>query len=342
MVKNNRIRLLACVFSVLVLLAPMQMHASAATDPIQVYLGGMPFGVRFHTGELTISSITAVDGVDGEASPAGDAGLQENDVILELDGTPIHSAEAISEAVENCGGAPIKLLCRRDKTEFETTICPILSKSAQKYRIGIWMKDSSAGIGTVTFISMGTGGFGGLGHGICDGDGKLLSIDRGAVTDISISGVKRGAPGVPGELHGLFSSEKIGTVMENTDCGVFGILSGIGEFHGETITLGTKGDIHSGKAIVRCTLTDNVPKEYEVLLTIPENVDTQTKCFRIKVTDPALLEQTGGIVQGMSGSPIIQDGLLVGAVTHVMVSDPSEGYGIFVENMFETMPEILK
>lgn len=342
MVKNNRIRLLACVISLLVLLAPMQIRASAATDPIQVYLGGMPFGVRFHTGELTISSITAVDGADGEAYPARDAGLSENDVILEINGTPISSAEEISEAVENCDGATIRLLCRRDKKEFETTIRPILSESAQKYRIGIWMKDSSAGIGTVTYIAIGTGGFGGLGHGICDADGNLLGIDRGAVTDVSISDIKRGMSGVPGELHGLFSSDKIGTVMENTDCGVFGILSGIGEFHGETITLGTKDDIHSGKAILRCTLTDNVPKEYEVLLTLPENTDTQTRCFKVKVTDPALLEQTGGIVQGMSGSPIIQDGLLVGAVTHVMVSDPSEGYGIFAENMFETMPEILK
>ena len=261
----------------------------------------MPFGVKFYTGTLIVSGISEVDSAGGSKLPAKDAGIKENDIILKINGKDIGTAEAVAKAVEDSEGKPLSFTCRRGDEEFEVSITPVLSESTNKYRIGIWMKDSTAGIGTVTYIIEDTGGFGGLGHGICSSNG-------------------------------------------DTECGVFGVFSDISHLKetGTLIDIGTKDKIHDGDAVIHCTLDDNTIEEYTVQIIIPENNDTQTKNFTIKITDPRLIEKTGGIVQGMSGSPIIQDGLLVGAVTHVLVSDSTEGYGIYIENMLEEMPEILK
>ena len=344
MKNSKKCRILTVFLTVAILLTPLCTRAYGVSDSIQVYLGGMPFGVKFYTGTLVVSGISEVDGAEGNRLPAKDAGIQENDIILKVNGKEIATAEDVSKAVEESEGKPIVLTCRRGENEFEVSITPVLSKSTNQYRIGIWMKDSTAGIGTVTYIITETGGFGGLGHGICDKDGNLIEIERGFVTDISISGINKGAPGAPGELHGFFSSGKTGTVTCNTECGVFGVFSDISDLKetGTLIDIGTREKIHDGAATIRCTLDDNTVEEYAAQITIPENSDTQTKNFTIKITDPSLLEKTGGIVQGMSGSPIIQDGLLVGAVTHVLVSDSAEGYGIYIENMLQEMPDILK
>lgn len=340
--KQNKV--IAAFLAVMILLAPLCSHAYGAEDITQVYLGGMPFGVKFYTGTLIVSGISEVDSAEGSKIPARDAGIQENDIILKVNGKEMDTAEDVAKAVEDSDGKPISFTCRRGDEEFEVSITPVLSESTNKYRIGIWMKDSTAGIGTVTYIISDTGGFGGLGHGICSSDGNLLKIERGIVTDISISGINKGAPGAPGELHGFFSSGKTGTVTSNTECGVFGVFSDISPLKetGTLINIGTKDKIHDGEAVIRCTLDDNTIEEYTAQIIIPENSDAQTKNFTIKITDPKLVEKTGGIVQGMSGSPIIQDDLLVGAVTHVLVSDSTEGYGIYIENMLGEMPEILK
>jgi len=340
----NKNKIFTVFLAVVLLLTPLCSTAYGADENTQVYLGGMPFGVKFYTGTLIVSGLSEVDSADGDKHPASDAGIQENDIILKVNGKTISKAEDVADAVEESGGKPVSLTCRRGEKEFEVSVTPVLSQSTNKYRIGIWMKDSTAGIGTITYIISETGGFGGLGHGICDSEGNLLKIERGIVTDISISGINRGTPGSPGELHGFFSSGKNGTVTCNTECGVFGVFSDITDLRdsGTLIEIGKKDKIHDGEAIIRCTLDDNTIQEYTAQISIPKNSDSQTKNFTIKITDPKLIEKTGGIVQGMSGSPIIQDGLLVGAVTHVLVSDSSEGYGIYIENMLEEMPEILK
>lgn len=343
--KNKQInRIFTAFLAIILLLSSLSMQAYGTSDITQVYLGGMPFGVKFYTGTLIVSGIGEVDSAEGAKLPAKEAGIQENDVILKVNGNEISTAEDVAKAVEESGGNPVILTCRRGENEFDVSVTPVFSQSANQYRIGIWMKDSTAGIGTITYIIDETGGFGGLGHGICDKEGNLLNIERGIVTDISISGINKGAPGAPGELHGFFSSGKTGTVTCNTDCGVFGVLADMSNLKksGTRIEVGTKEQIHDGAATIRCTLDDNVPQEYTAQIVIPEGSDAQAKNFIIRITDPKLIEKTGGIVQGMSGSPIIQGGLLVGAVTHVLVSDSTEGYGIYIENMLQEMPEILK
>ncbi len=201
------------------------------------------------------------------------------------------------------------------------------------------MRDSGAGIGTVTFIIPETGAFAGLGHGICDADsGELISIRRGTVSDVTISSVVRGAVGAPGELKGYFNPGKTGALLGNSGCGVWGVFSDPPESPVDALPVGLRGDVSEGSAEIFCTLDSNKIGRYRVEISNIDRAATGSKCFSVKITDPALLSASGGIVQGMSGSPIIQNGKLIGAVTHVLINDPTSGYGIFLENMLLAMP----
>ena len=204
-----------------------------------------------------------------------------------------------------------------------------------EYRLGVVLKDGAAGIGTITYIDPETGDFGGLGHGICDTDtGEVINFTEGQITGVILSGVKKGEEGKPGELSGLLTDKVKGVLYSNTECGVFGKLDSIPEGLSSTaIEIAHRDDVHSGEATILSTVKVGSVKEYKIEISDINKGSTGTKSFKIKVTDPALIAITGGVVRGMSGSPIIQDGKLVGAVTHVMVANPTEGYGIFIENM---------
>ena len=229
--------------------------------------------------------------------------------------------------------------CRRNREEFDVRLTPVWSDAESRYKTGIWVRDSGAGIGTVTFVLPESGAFAGLGHGICDADtGELIPMKRGSVSDVTISAVVRGAPGNPGELKGYFNAGKVGTLLGNTVCGVWGVFSELPEGLSDPVPAGGKDDLHEGDAVLLCTLADNRVGEYRVRISNVNRDANGPKCFTVTVTDPTLLAETGGIVQGMSGSPILQDGKLVGAVTHVLINDPTTGYGIFLENMLARMP----
>ncbi|MCQ2386251.1 MAG: hypothetical protein MJ078_06220 [Clostridia bacterium] len=204
----------------------------------------------------------------------------------------------------------------------------------------MWVRETATGIGTVTFISPETGAFGALGHGVCDSEtGSLVPMSRGTVTEVELSEIVKGEKGTPGELRGYLTERKIGSVLTNTDCGVFGVFTKV-PGSGTPIPVGSSGEVKTGKASVLCASDGGEVKEYGIDITEIRR-QGQTKSFTIKVTDPELLAKTGGIVQGMSGSPILQNGKLVGAVTHVLVNDPTSGYGIFIESMLSVMPETL-
>lgn len=306
--------------------------------------GGMAFGVKFFTEGVLVVGFS--DGSGNETatanSPAYAAGLRVNDVILKADGKVLSGSETLTEAVDASGGRPMELVCRRDGKEFTVTITP--KKDADGgFHTGMWVRDGGAGIGTVTFIDPRTGAFGGLGHGICDNEtGKPVPLGRGVVMGVTISGLRRGSAGTPGEIRGYFEPEKLGAVTGNTDCGVFGIFSRIPQTPYDALPLAAPSEVKPGKATILCTLDNGKICEYSVeLSSIDKNADGG-RCFSVKVTDPTLLELTGGIIQGMSGSPIIQNGKLVGAVTHVLINDPTSGYGIFIDNMLSNMPEALR
>jgi len=297
--------------------------------------GGMPFGAKIFTQGLLVVGFTEIDCTEGSHQPAYDAGIRPKDILLEINGKVLASAEEMAELV-GCGdGNALQIKLRRGEDILTVFVTPSYSISEKQFKTGMWVRDNTAGLGTVTFIDPQTGAFAGLGHGICDStSGALLPLSRGIILDVTISGVQKGASGVPGELKGYFSSGKRGTLIGNSDAGVFGILSTLpdGVSADTALPIALKNEIRDGKAHIYCTLDESGVKSYEVCIRKIRN-SPDNKNMEITVTDPILIEKTGGIVQGMSGSPIIQNGKLIGAVTHVLINDPSRGYGIFIENM---------
>ncbi len=315
------------------------------TIPESICVGGMPFGVKFYSQGILIVGFTEIETENGMETPALDAGLQINDIITHVNGSEVETAGEFIGMIENAGDT-IDVTYLRDGDENTVSFVPSISKEDGKRKTGMWIRDTTAGIGTVTFIMPETGAFAGLGHGICDAEsGELLEMKRGTVVDVMISGVSKGVSGTPGELKGYFTSDKSGVLLGNTLCGVYGILSNVPHDKiPETVEVALQNEVHTGEAYIWCTLDGNCPKKYSINITEIRHSgsDKDNRCFSIEVTDRELIDKTGGIVQGMSGSPILQDGKLIGAVTHVLVNNPTEGYGIFIENMLDVMPGLIK
>jgi stage IV sporulation protein B len=259
--------------------------------------------------------------------------LKAGDKILSLNGQKICSVNDVKNAIRNIEKDNVTLVCDRDGKKIQVTIKP--KEVDGEYRLGLVLKDGAAGIGTITYIDPETGIFGGLGHGICDTDtGEVIDFTEGQVTGVILSGVKKGEEGKPGELSGLLTDKVYGSLYTNTDCGVFGKLDKIPDnISLVPVEVAHRSDVHEGEATILSTVKLGGVKEYKIQISDINKNSTGTKSFKIKVTDPTLVAITGGVVRGMSGSPIIQDGKLVGAVTHVLVANPTEGYGIFIENM---------
>lgn len=302
-------------------------------------LGGMNFGTKLVTDGVIVVGF-GESGANGKPTAAERAGIRLSDAILSINGKKMLSANDVADAVKASEGKPLTLLCRRKNETLTLQVTPDCTDNG--YRIGTWLRDCSAGIGTVTFVDPQTMAFGGLGHGICEaGTGELLPVLRGSITDAVITGITRGAPGAPGEMKGHLGKEKRGTLLTNTECGLFGFLSTVPEGC-RLITVAEPSEVKTGEATIVTTLDGKTPTEYKIRITAIGEKDSKTKSFSISVEDERLLEKTGGIIQGMSGSPIIQNGKLVGAVTHVLVGDSRSGYGIFIDNMLVAMPNVLQ
>ena len=300
---------------------------------LSLIVGGMPFGIRMQTKGVLVVSLGEIKCGGKSVSPAKDAGLRARDVITEIDGNATNDVTAVTAHIGASGGKTLTFTVLREGKTMQIPITPVRTDEG-KYGCGLFIRDSASGIGTVTFLDPETGIFGGLGHGVCDGEsGALIPVSRGSVLSVRISGVVKGEKGKPGELRGAFSGKRLGSVTENSECGVFGVISSVPKELGAPIPVAAASEMREGKATIRCTLGDDGICEYEILIERIDHSARPTKSFTIRVTDERLLSRTGGIVQGMSGSPIIQNGKLVGAVTHVMINDPTEGYGIFIENM---------
>ena len=301
----------------------------------KVFPCGTPFGVKIFTQGVLVVSTCDVKSEEGSFSPAKNSGIKKGDVILKVNNVDINTNDDLLKIVENSDGKILNFCILRNNLKFNVDLKAAKNVLDEKYKIGAWVRDSSAGIGTLTFHDPETNFFGGLGHGICDIDtGDLLPLSHGDIVKASINGVIKGRKGVPGELKGYFiETEAIGKLLKNTDFGVYGTLK---ESIVETqpLAVATKQEVKVGPAQIATTLEGIAPKFYNIYIqSINYNEDLTQKNMIIKTTDESLNNKTGGIIQGMSGSPIIQDGKLVGAVTHVFVNDPSKGYAIFAENM---------
>ena len=305
---------------------------------LYVYPGGIPFGVKIYTDGLVVSGFSDVDTSGGMKSPAYSAGLRAGDLLKSVNSHPITTVTDLTNIVEGCGGKEILIDYERGGKMYTVSFIPSYSVSECKYKTGMWVKDSTSGIGTVTYIIPETNEFGGLGHGICDGDtGDLVKMTRGILTDATITGAAKGLPGSPGELKGYFSSVKNGAVVKNTGHGIFGVMTSLPDGLPEgLLEVADKKEVTEGTAYIWSTIDSEGPQKFEIEIYNIDRGCTDGKCFSVRVTDETLIAATGGIVLGMSGSPIIQNGKIIGAVTHVLINDPTTGYGIFLENMLQT------
>ena len=309
--------------------------SSASKVNEQVYLGGYPLGITIDGDGVTVIGLNEFITEDGSlCCPAMLAGIEINDVVVELNGRKIYNSAKLSEIAAKSEGREISLKYLRDGVMKETKITPKKDLTAGHYRLGLWTRDSSSGIGTLTYVRKNLK-FGSLGHPICDAKGSIISCKNGGVFQCTIDGIEKGQKGAAGELKGSFCFDKrTGNIYANNKYGAFGSFNSIPQFCDKLISVADINEVKPGKAQIYCTLDDNTRKCYniEIVKATPQST-RDDKGMIIHITDKELLSKTGGIVQGMSGSPIVQNGKLVGAVTHVFVNDPTRGYGIYAKWM---------
>lgn len=322
-------------------LFPIKESRITQTQRQYVVPGGEVFGIKLYTkGVIVIQTQDIISG-GKKINPSKQAGLEIGDVILEINGNPITCISDVAAAFEGCNGKQMVLKIQRNFKETEILFTPVLSDGEARYRAGIWVRDSSAGIGTMTYYSKTSGVFAGLGHAVCDIDtGEIMPLSSGECVTARIFGCYKGNKGIAGELCGSMTDKKIGDLVLNTDMGIYGVADNI-DYSAKEVPVAMKQEIKEGRAQIISTVSDGSPQYYDVeIKKIYTNSLSSSKNMLIEITDDRLIEKTGGIVQGMSGSPIIQNGMLVGAVTHVLINNPLQGYAIFAENMLNTAETI--
>ena len=299
---------------------------------------GRAVGIKLFSRGVMVVGLTDVATEDGAESPARACGLRTGDIITHIDGQQVDSIEQVQSLLQSTGGEELAIQLTRGGRMVETTAAAAQCMTDGSYRLGAWIRDSMAGIGTITYYDPESGKFAALGHGINDVDTKLLMpLESGAIMGSSVTDVQTGAKGTPGELHGKFDLERdLGTLYANTDCGVFGVTNGADDrFTGDPIPVAKAEEVKVGAATILSNVEGDKVESFDVeILRIYRCIGQDSRSMMVRVTDPELLEKTG-IVQGMSGSPILQNGKLVGAVTHVLINNPQCGYGIFAETMLD-------
>jgi len=309
---------------------------------IKLIPGGQSVGVRLNTKGVLVVGLEEFESIDGKkCNPGQKAGLAIGDSILNINDVKVKDAEHVIDLINEAKNNEVSLTIKRDQKTFDTIIIPIRNKIDGEYRMGLWVRDKTAGVGTLTFYDPDTKKFGALGHAITDIDtGLLLTVENGEIVRSKVASVQQGKRGKPGEIKGIFyeTSKPIGSLIKNTPYGIYGSAYAPinNPKYQEAIEIAYQSQIKEGKAQILTTIDNDKLESYEIYI---EKINRQrtpsTKSMVIRVTDNRLLDKSGGIVQGMSGSPIIQDGKLIGAVTHVFVNDPAKGYGLFIEWMLE-------
>ena len=315
---------------------PLKKVKVEVSEDKRLIPGGMALGVAMRTdGVLIVGVSEAAEGV----SPAKAAGFMAGDVIRSVDGQAISTAEELTQALTKAGPRPVPIAYQRDGEERTALLTPYQDGATGAVRLGAWVRDSTAGVGTLSFYDPDTKRYAALGHAITDGDtGSVLTVSEGKILSANIVAVQKGQKGLPGELKGSFLREGqvVGDIRRNSILGIYGAMDAPAEnpLYPEGLPIGLRSGVHTGKASILSTVDGAGVKEYAIEITrVNQQSAPAPKSMVIRVTDERLLDTTGGIVQGMSGSPIIQDGRLIGAVTHVFVSDPTQGYGLYIDWM---------
>ncbi len=324
-------------------LFPIKQVAVSVVDSHTVVLGGIPFGIKLYTDGVLVVSLSGVPTKTGTVYPAKNAGIKVGDSILCVNGQSVYTNEDLADLVKKSDGKKLTLRVKRNKITFTVELQPVKSTKENCYKAGLWVRDSSAGIGTVTFYDPKTNVLAGLGHAVCDVDtGKIIPISSGQIVPARIYGVTKSEVGIPGELRGGFEKGSFGPLLCNCDQGIYGTVNAK-KMLGKQVEILLKQEVQIGEVQIYTTVNGTKPDWYKARIKQIRYRDLSgTRNMVIEITDERLLKLTGGIVQGMSGSPIIQNGKLVGAVTHVFVNDPTRGYAIFAENMLDVAQTVSK
>ena len=300
-----------------------------------VVLGGQVFGIKLYTDGIVVVSTDTVETENDIVNPSELAGIKVGDIIKFIDGVQIKSTLHLVELIQNSKGKELSVKILRDNKIKTVKLQAYKDKLTGEYKAGIWVRDSTAGLGTVTFYNDETNTFAGLGHAVYDVDTEsIMPIKYGEMSEAYVSKYYKSSNGNIGELCGVFTGKSNGTLYLNNETGIYGTTNT--QMNGTTVPVAVKQEIKEGNAQIFCTIDNSKPKYYSIkIIKVDMNANESNQDMIIEITDKELLAKTGGIVQGMSGAPIIQNGMLVGAVTHVFVNNPKQGYGIFAETMLE-------
>lgn len=303
-------------------------------------------GLKLYTEGVLVVGMSEIKGEDNKIyKPYEEAGIEQGDSILEINNTEVNTTQELIQCVSKCKGEKIDVTYIKNGQILETQITPVKTDS-NTYKIGLWVRDAEAGVGTITFYESTSNKFGALGHGIQDIDTQnLVEIASGELVTAEVLDVEKGKKDEPGKIEGTIEeSTKIGEITQNTNFGIYGTItdkSQINLSNAQEVEVASRNEIKTGKATLICTLDNETRKEYEIeIKKIYTNNNENNKSMVVEITDQKLLEKTGGIIQGMSGSPIIQNGKLIGALTHVFVSDPTKGYALFADTMIEQITNV--
>lgn len=301
-----------------------------------VVLGGEIFGIKLFTDGVLVVDAESVQTEGNVINPAEKAGIRVGDIIKAVNGEKVYTNKALSEIIEKSNGGKLTVTVVRGKETIDVSFSSVKEDQTGKYKAGLWVRDSTAGIGTVTFYNPKNSSFAGLGHAICDIDtGEIMPMINGEMSEAYISGFYKSSSGCVGELCGVFTGNRKGSLCVNCEAGMYGYSDSIPQ--NGTVPVALSNEVKTGEAEIICTVDKNGPKRYKAeIVKMLKKSGEVNKDMIVKITDSELLSKTGGILQGMSGSPIIQNGMLVGAVTHVFVNDPTQGYAIFADKMLET------
>lgn len=302
----------------------------------KVMVSGEVFGIKLYTDGVIVVGIQEVQTDSGKKSPSGSAGIEVGDIIVAIDGENVYTSDQVQAILGANNGGSFEVKIKRSERYRDYTVTPVYCEREGCYKAGMWVRDSTAGIGTITFYNKQSGIFAALGHQINDVDTKeIMPMLDGEAVKATVSKIEKSTRGTTGSLECDFTNQTLGRLLTNTDCGIYGAYAEISECAKEYPVAAIQ-EVKKGKATVISTVEKGQPKEYEIEIThIGFNENNREKNMIVKVTDKDLIDKTGGIVQGMSGSPIIQNGKLVGALTHVIVGNPTKGYAVFAQTMLE-------
>ena len=320
---------------------PIKSVAVNKVDDIEVIPGGNSIGVRLTSQGVLVVGYSEVELNNQKfESPGKLAGIEIGDLIIKANSKEVESTKNLMELIKSSKEDTLDLQIVRNGETYDKKL-KILRESDKDAKIGLWIRDTTAGVGTLTFTEAKTGIFGALGHPVTDGDtNQLFNIKEGDLLESSIISIRKGENGFPGELKGIFidGEKPMAKIEKNTQCGIFGTYKDTNDLNkrSQKVKVGFRDEINLGKASIITTIDENGPKEYDIeIIKLFQQKEAGPKSMLIKVTDKELLEKTGGIVQGMSGSPIMQNGKIIGAVTHVLINKPDVGYGIYIDWMLE-------